>query len=238
MSKRLLRLKEKLSKFSKQEDGFSLVEIAIGLVIIGLLVGAVFKGMDLIESARLNALITQIKDYRLATVTFYEHYRALPGDYVQATSLDATLKNGDGSGVITGDGLDCDAQACQFWSHLAKARLISQPGTLPAEGSATFGKGVPSTKMGGGVTVVHAPSEDMPGHWFCVGDATGKKNTKGLFTPAQAKALKSKVEDGDPTTGSVRIKGGTNASAKCLNDNGTYNLKTNEKVCIAYFQLF
>ena len=69
------------------EAGFSLVEMAVALVITGILFAGVLKGTELIESARLNRLVAQIQQYRIATTSFWERYGALPGDFSKASTM-------------------------------------------------------------------------------------------------------------------------------------------------------
>src|SRR6476620_3558482 len=64
--------------------GFTLIEIAIVLVIIGLLLGGVLKGQELITGARVRNLISQQDGIKAAFFGFQDRYRALPGDYAAA----------------------------------------------------------------------------------------------------------------------------------------------------------
>ena len=65
----------------KLTRGFTLIELAIVLVVIGLLLGGILKGQELIESARARNLISQMDSIKAAFFTFQDKYRALPGDY-------------------------------------------------------------------------------------------------------------------------------------------------------------
>ena len=65
----------------RKQQGFTLIEIAIVLVIIGLLLGGVLKGQELITSARVRNLISQQDGVKVAYFGFLDRYRALPGDY-------------------------------------------------------------------------------------------------------------------------------------------------------------
>src|SRR5438034_8642401 len=71
---------------TKRQQGFTLIEIAIVLVIIGLLLGGVLKGQELITSARVRNLISMQDGIKAAYFGFLDRYRALPGDYAQATA--------------------------------------------------------------------------------------------------------------------------------------------------------
>ena len=197
-------------------QAFSLVELAIVLVIIGLLIGAVLKGQELLASARLKTVITQLNQYRLATNTFVDRYGALPGDYDKASSyIKEGLKNGNNNGIIEGLGLSSSGgnfnhEATSFWAHLAAAELIPDPGTLHKKGSTiTFNSGVPATKVGGGITISHSPLEGLSGHWFIIGTPNGSKNDGALFTPLETLSIAKKLDTENPLSGSVQIRNGT-----------------------------
>ncbi len=76
------------------EAGFTLVELSIVLVIIGLIVGGVLAGQDMIRAAEIRATISQIEEYNTATNTFRDKYRAMPGDIAQGGALNFGLENG------------------------------------------------------------------------------------------------------------------------------------------------
>ena len=87
----------------RRQTGFTLIEIAIVLVIIGLLLGGVLKGQELITSARVRNLISQQDGIKAAYFGFLDRFRALPGDYSQASTNIANVAagaNGNGNGQI------------------------------------------------------------------------------------------------------------------------------------------
>ncbi|MBL0942664.1 MAG: prepilin-type N-terminal cleavage/methylation domain-containing protein, partial [Alphaproteobacteria bacterium] len=143
--------KNKLHSDKNHQTGFSLIEMAVVLIVIGLIIGGILKGQELIEAAKLRAVITQLNEYRLAVSTFMERYDGLPGDFNQAKAyIKDSLIDGNHNGSIEGDGLVADSEAGQFWQHLAAADLIAQPGAQ--EGQVLgFGKGVPAAHIGGGI---------------------------------------------------------------------------------------
>lgn len=122
--------------------GFSLVELSIVLVILGLLTGGILAGQSLIRAAELRSVSSEAQRYTAAVRTFQDKYMALPGDMTNATSFwgaahatPATCLTTAGTGTQTcngdGDGdLDPAAAASQrgelftFWEHLANAGLI------------------------------------------------------------------------------------------------------------------
>ncbi len=70
----------------KKQQGFTLIEIAIVLVIIGLLLGGILKGQELINSARVRNLASQLDGVKVAYLAFQDRYRVLPGDMDTATA--------------------------------------------------------------------------------------------------------------------------------------------------------
>jgi prepilin-type N-terminal cleavage/methylation domain-containing protein len=118
------------------EGGFTLVEIAIVLVIIGLLLGGILKGQELITSARVRNLAAQASAVQAAYYGFVDRYRAIPGDMPAHRACGAVGNNvwttctadpgGDGDSAI-----DTFDEASAVWAHLSGARFLqgSYPGT-------------------------------------------------------------------------------------------------------------
>lgn len=108
--------------------GFTLIEAAVVVAIIGLLLAAVLQGRQMIDSARYKSLMRDVGDYREAFEQFRERYNALPGDFGNANDrFDLTGADGDGNGLID-DGPGCvndTDESCRAWQHLRGARLIN-----------------------------------------------------------------------------------------------------------------
>jgi len=130
----------------RKQAGFTLIEIAIVLVIIGLLLGGVLKGQELITSARVRNLISQQDGVKAAYFGFLDRFRSLPGDYSLASTNIANVAgtaNGNGNGQIqtfaVGTGID---EHIAVWDHLSHAGFINgsytyavlpeTPATVPA----------------------------------------------------------------------------------------------------------
>lgn len=123
----------------RQKAGFSLVELSIVLVILGLLTGGILGGQALIKAAEMRAVTTELSNWQTAVNTFRQKYFALPGDFRDATRfwgahgtclppagavMTATC-NGDGDGVIALHESPTEAfEAFLFWQHLSLAGLI------------------------------------------------------------------------------------------------------------------
>src|SRR3954447_2433178 len=90
-----------------RQTGFSLLEVAVVLVILGLILGGVLKGQELISGARVRYLIRQQDDLKIAYLAFFDRYHALAGDYSAATAAIPDISiaacnggNGNGNGKI------------------------------------------------------------------------------------------------------------------------------------------
>jgi prepilin-type N-terminal cleavage/methylation domain-containing protein len=113
----------------RRQTGFTLIEIAIVLVIIGLLLGGVLKGQELITSARVRNLISQQDGIKAAYFGFLDRFRSLPGDYSLASTNIANVlaaANGNGNGqiqsVLGGGTID---EHIAVWDHLSHAGFIN-----------------------------------------------------------------------------------------------------------------
>ncbi len=126
-----------------KQRGFTLIEIAIVLVIIGLLLGGVLKGQELITSARVRNLISQQDGIKAAYFGFQDRYRALPGDYSGAlalaniTNMGTSAMGGNGDGQITLTATSNEPTLA--WMHLSHAGFLTGNYTMTTalEGAST-----------------------------------------------------------------------------------------------------
>src|SRR2546422_1386017 len=89
------------------QQGFTLVEIAIVLVIIGLLLGGILKGQEMITQAKIKNVIADFSGVSAAYHGYQDRYRAIPGDDPNAATRWASMTNpapqqGDGNGIVSG----------------------------------------------------------------------------------------------------------------------------------------
>lgn len=217
------------------QAGVGLVEIAIALVVIGILIGAVLQGKHLIDQARLNSVITEVQKVRLNVQRFKEKYGFLPGDFPYASrDIRSDLPNGEGSGILNGNPFAKDSSAGRFWLHLNAAN----GNALLSAVALNYGDGLIECGFGGGYTVVSNPIESMQGHWLVLGSKVNETSGEGiLLTPEQAQFIDKKLDNGSPLTGSVRsLDANRQSSGKCIKD-GRYNLSSSEKACVMYFSI-
>lgn len=117
-------------KTKRETAGFTLIEIAIVLVIIGLLMGGILKGQELINSARVKNLAGDFRNIPVFVYGYQDKFRALPGDDASANAHVSATRNGDGNGVIDGkwnDPAASDSEAVNFWQHARLAGLAPGP---------------------------------------------------------------------------------------------------------------
>ncbi|MFM9890040.1 MAG: prepilin-type N-terminal cleavage/methylation domain-containing protein [Rickettsiales bacterium] len=121
-------------------QAFTLVELSIVLVIIGLLVGGILGGQSLIRGAELKTVLTDFSKYKSATIQFKSQYNGLPGDLIDAqdywgvaNATPATCVGTSSAGVTAtcngnGDGAIFPSagsnESYRYWQHLASAGLI------------------------------------------------------------------------------------------------------------------
>src|SRR3989475_4913439 len=127
---------------TKRQQGFTLVEIAIVLVIIGLLLGGILKGQEMITQAKIKNVIADFSGVSAAYHGYQDRYRAIPGDDPNADTRWASMTNpapvkGDGNGIVAGTynnggGTRTTAGGGgRRWGHPPEGRLRSGQGAPP-----------------------------------------------------------------------------------------------------------
>ncbi len=162
--------------------GFTLVELSIVLVIVGLLIGGVLKGKGMIESTKLKRVKSDIDSIVAATYTYQDRFNALPGDdnVARTVSPSITTVAGNGNGAI-GDAVE----ALQAWR-------------------AFIGLGVVSGNAGAATEALIAKKSPFGNIYTLRTDATGHNIQSGNIPNNMIQQLDEKYDDGVQTTGDIR----------------------------------
>lgn len=196
-------------KIDRNQVGFTLVEIAIVLVIIGLLLGGILKGQEMINSARARHLSDLTSDIPAAYFGFIDRFNRVPGDWdagAATLGLGVTVDNG-GVGALANNGRIDNPAGSEFvepnalWEQLAKAGFI--------EGAYTGAPGSPTTVSN--QTPLNAFNNNI-----VLGRTTDYQNTGtpsirlnlvlGRGVPVDiARETDIKLDDGNPLTGVLRL---------------------------------
>ncbi|MFT4581318.1 MAG: prepilin-type N-terminal cleavage/methylation domain-containing protein [Gammaproteobacteria bacterium] len=226
----------------QKQRGFTLVEIAIVLVIIGLLLGGILKGQELITSARVRNIADQNSGVQAAYYGFIDRYRQVPGDWNEdnaAQAIPGVTTGGDDSGRLD----DGWTEALALWEHMSKAGFI--------QGNYTGGDEEPDA-----ADTDKAPRNAFNGYlvlfrtadYIDAGTAVDRLNlVLGAGIPVNVlRELDLKVDDGLPESGVMRhaLSTGTPtfgavalSTAGCV-ATGTppiWNIAGNEQLCNAVY---
>lgn len=186
-------------KSYKRQAGFTLVEIAIVLVIIGLLLGAILKGQELIENSRAKNAINEVSSIKAAHYSYIDRYKRLPGDdngqpggFNSRGGSWTGMAGGNGNGVIgpIADPFAATGEGIAYFRHLRAAGFIT------GDPAATGAAALPRNAFGGLTGIMNGinPGYTQNTLQICQGNVAGKA----------ARAIDSQVDDGRPNSGTVR----------------------------------
>lgn len=180
--------------FKRRQSGFTLVEIAIVLVIVGLLIGGVLKGREMITNAKIKRVENDFAGVSAAIYAYQDRYGVLPGDDTAAsTRFPGTWggsDNGNGDGAITGgwDSSNNNDESRLVWKHLRGAGLISGPVDN------TDGSYAQPNNSFGGVVGIDLNIYNLPGQNIVFSQIPGDV----------ASILETRGDDGVPSSGSIQ----------------------------------
>ena len=220
----------------KQQSGFTLVEIAIVLVIIGLLLGGVLKGQELINSAKVKNFVSDFKTVPLFIYGYQDKFKALPGDDAQAVAhvgSGATLAptaSTLGNGRLEGNynSITNTDESLAFWQQVRLANLAA--GSTDFSNSTEIAAAVPHNADGGRIGIQStAPITGMTGSYFVCSDGI-----QGKF----AKQIDITMDNGNTASGSVQTMaaGYTGTAGTAIPTTGTGGIvdDTTYTVCAAF----
>ena len=222
-----------MKSFKNQQSGFTLVEIAIVLVIIGLLLGGILKGQELINSAKAKSYASDFRVIQTSLYGFQDRFKAIPGDYAAAatnitgattatTPSAATVGNGQINGLW--DSVTATDESCLAWQHLRLAGFLAGSTIVDCTaGSNYLQKNADGGRVGISSTMQMTLPTAMTGSYnICSTGVLGKI----------AKQLDTQLDDGNTQTGSFRVSDiatpGTALANASVNDGTSY------LVCLAF----
>ncbi len=225
-----------MKQFSKHtrkgEQGFTLVELAIVMIIIGLLIGGVLKGQELITNARVAATVSQMKGVDAAVSTFRDSYSAWPGDILApgnrlpncTTAPCNVVGTQTGGAGVAGDGriaqnnfassFTVGTEAQLLWVHLAAADVFS--GVQNVAAPTGFGTTLPGADIGGGYLASFSTDGALPARLgtgavprpgtyivLTANPAAVPAAASGVVAADLVRRLDEKIDDGSPNIGSA-----------------------------------
>lgn len=242
-------------KGEAKQSGFTLVELAIVMIVIGLLIGGILKGQELISSAQLKKTYSAVQGYRAAVYTFKDKYRAYPGDMMNAgdflsgcAAMNSCFNaGGNGDGIVgtpnitnwsRNDQSTTNSEATQLWIHLSLAGLISG---VSGQNVRAWGDLYPESPIDGGFQVAHvneAGNNAANGHYFVLRfPATGDPHPdvvgEAVLSPQQVFELEQKYDDQIGNGG--KIIADDNGSLCWAIASGRYNMQVTDPVCLTAF---
>ena len=207
----------------RRQYGFTLVEIAIVLVVIGLLLGGILKGQELVNGARVRNLADMNAGIQAAYYGFVDRYRQVPGDMAAAVAAstigDATITaGGNGNGRIDASNW---REASALWVHLTRAGLLQGR----YDGGATSARRyqvatvAPQNAFNGYVLLGQTRDYSTPGGAPNANQAVRLGLVLGDNIPVDvARELDLKIDDQRPLTGALRFTGTTTFSHRGVSE--------------------
>lgn len=243
-----------IKEIRRSQEGFTLVELAVVMIIIGLLIGGVLKGQELITNARVTSTASQLEAFGAAYNGFRDQFNAIPGDMATANAripacagMTGCNNGGGNSGLSANVGAAGAAAAAgnvagetgNFFGQLLAADFITG---MDGTNTVSFGNQFPTAPVGGGFLVGDSRTgvtqftagELRPGIYVVInGVTTAVADGSGILTPQQAANIDRRLDDGVPATGTI-IGQATAANCRAAAANLVYDGGVNDVCAIAY----
>jgi len=233
----MLNFKKNNTKRTSKRSAFTLIELSIVLIIIGLLVAGVTGGASLIKSAQLRALMSEVIGYRVAVNSFNAIYDDLPGDYGTAIGSavagdgDKTIEYAAGDGTVDGTTME----GPNAWHHLIDSGTVDDSLTI---NTATLTPADTADTTNNHDVATHMPDSKLDGVGFmftnstagnvvvatgniaaiAIDGATAETNfvATGVMSAVDALSVDSKLDDGIANAGEVQGSALLGTAADCF----------------------
>lgn len=234
--------------------GFSLVELSIVLVILGLLSGGIIGGKSLIRAAELRSVSMEIQGFQTAIMMFEDKYFALPGDMRNAERFWGTeTKNGNGDGYLEEDAVanGRESEGFMMWNQLAHADLITGSYTGHSGPNNTYedipGVNTPESDLDNAcyhlenATTVDTSREfnlNRQRNYIEAGNHDGVDCDDKFLKPEEAWNIDKKIDDGKPATGNLMARHYSTCTTATgtLDTSAEYDVSNTSKECSLIFQ--
>lgn len=204
------------------QNGFTLVELAIALIIIGLLIAGVLKGHELVDNARLTQSIRQVREIETAVRSFQATYIFLPGDIRNPASRLPRCSDypcnvsGDANNRIEGA---AGLEVVNYWLHLSITGFL----TADTSGQTEMTASPDGVIRDSWYRVRYRTTYNNPGNYIVLLDRGGN----AVLTAAQAARIDQKIDDGRPMSGDAY----STSVSICLLPDNTYPETNDDDVC-------
>jgi prepilin-type N-terminal cleavage/methylation domain-containing protein len=231
------------------KHGFTLIELAVVLVIIGLLIGGVLVGRDLINAATVKNFVNSIERYNAGASTFRVKYHSLPGDLTPATAelyeftpRDGQRAHGDGNGLVEGCSLLAQKLGCEtalFWRDMWDGHVNNFASSIATDipvdgtdGSFKIENYLPGTPFRAGNSVFMYALNSRNSYYVTRISAVASDGTLTVnpaLTQQEARDIDDKIDDAYPDNGIVRAMsaldtfdaGAADSTRGCVNNSLT-----------------
>lgn len=193
-------------------EGFSLMELSVVLLVIGVIAGGILMGEGFISAARLRALTAEVNTLKAGINEFEEIYLGLPGDLRNAANYFDGASNGDGNRQIAAEASN---EAFAAVDHLNRAKLVDGKYTGLWGGGFSPGGNVISSQMGReAVIYVRCCGENNLEFRNLINVfAAAADKRAGVLTAQEAFSVDRKADDGNPDAGLIGGIGNWGGSA-------------------------
>jgi prepilin-type N-terminal cleavage/methylation domain-containing protein len=219
-------------------SGFTLLELAIVLVIVSVVAVGVVAGRQVLRNTEVNAVSNDLARVQKAIARFEQAYGGLPGDIHNASTAlpncgTAACTNGDGDGQLETSNASGVNETRLFWQHLSAAGLI--PGRFDAASDAP-GSGTLQSNVAdqAGFRISENPAnQDIT---IELAGFTGGAMNGGALSPQEAYRLDRQLDDGNPTTGTILAVTGSGGTGNCISGS-EYTTGNDDRVCRLSFSI-